>query len=190
MKVTKIDPLKGKTVSVIVETPRKSQHKYAFDKKLKVFKLKKTLPLGTVFPFDFGFIPNTVGGDGDPLDVLILMDEPAYPGCLVECRLIGALVAKQKEASKESRNDRIIAVSQCCILFEGVKKVQALSKNLTTEIEEFFKDYNKREGREFIPIKFAGPKYAIKLVEKASKKRGQSSSRKVEKNPVAHLKVV
>jgi inorganic pyrophosphatase len=171
MKVGKINPVNGKTVSVIVETPRKSQHKYAFDKELGVFKLKKTLPLGTVFPFDFGFIPNTVGGDGDPLDVLILMDEPAYPGCFVECRLIGALVAKQKEGNKESRNDRIIAVSECCILFEGTKKVQSLSKNLTTEIEEFFKEYNQREGKEFTPVKFAGPKYALKLVHKASKKR-------------------
>jgi inorganic pyrophosphatase len=170
VKLANLEPFDGKSFHVVIETPRKSHHKYAFDKKYKMFKLKKTLPLGTVFPFDFGFIPNTLGGDGDPLDVLILMDEPAYPGCLIECRLIGALVATQKEGKKESRNDRIVAIAQCCVLFEDVEKIQSLNKNLTEEIENFFKDYNSREGKEFIPIKYAGAKYAMKLVRKGAKK--------------------
>ena len=59
--------------------------------------MSKTLPMGTVFPFDFGFIPKTLGQDGDPLDVLVIMDEPVYPGCLIRTRLLGVLEARQEE---------------------------------------------------------------------------------------------
>ena len=62
---------------VVVETPKGSRNKYAFDPRNRVFELKKVLPAGMVFPYDFGFLPSTKGGDGDPLDVLVLMDEPA-----------------------------------------------------------------------------------------------------------------
>lgn len=83
----------GGTLQVIIETPRGSRNKYNFDPDQKIFTLKKVLPAGMVFPYDFGFIPDTRGGDGDPLDVLVLMDEPAVPGCLVPIRLIGVIEA-------------------------------------------------------------------------------------------------
>src|SRR5215212_8024826 len=84
-------------VNVVVETPQGSRNKYNFDERLGVFRLGGVLPAGAVFPFDFGFVPSTVGGDGDPLDVLVLMDEPAFPGCLVEARLLGVVEAVQTE---------------------------------------------------------------------------------------------
>ncbi len=72
----------------------------------------KTLPMGTVFPFDFGFIPETLGEDRDPLDVLVVLLGPAYPGCLVSVRLLGVLVARQEnEKGKKIRNDRMVGVS-------------------------------------------------------------------------------
>jgi inorganic pyrophosphatase len=64
---------------VVVETPKGSRNKYAFDPDNRVFELKKVLPAGMALPYDFGFLPSTKGGDGDPLDVLVLMDEPAFP---------------------------------------------------------------------------------------------------------------
>ena len=67
-------------VRVVIETPRGSRNKYAFDAEQRTFVLKKVLPEGMVFPHDFGFIPSTKAEDGDPLDVLILMDQPAFPG--------------------------------------------------------------------------------------------------------------
>jgi len=72
----------GTTLNAIIETPRGSRNKYKFDEELHVFKLKSVLPAGASFPYDFGFVPGTRGEDGDPIDVLVLMDEPAFTGCL------------------------------------------------------------------------------------------------------------
>jgi inorganic pyrophosphatase len=71
---------KGKKIKVIIETPKGSRNKYAFDQEEKVFALKRVLPSGMAFPYDFGFVPSTLAEDGDPVDVLVLMDEPAFPG--------------------------------------------------------------------------------------------------------------
>src|SRR3712207_9187895 len=78
-------------VNVIVETPKGSRNKFDCDEEYRLFTLGGVLPAGAVFPFDFGFIPSTRGGDGDPLDILILMDEPAFTGCLVSARVIGVI---------------------------------------------------------------------------------------------------
>src|SRR5215210_8005156 len=101
----------GDEINVIIETPKGSRNKYNFDEELGLFKLGGVLPAGAVFPFDFGYVPSTVGGDGDPLDVLVLMDEPAFVGCLVPARLIGVIEAEQTEEGKTTRNDRLIAVT-------------------------------------------------------------------------------
>src|SRR5947209_8129063 len=96
---------KERIVEVVIETPRGCRNKYAFDKKSKTFRLKKILPAGAVFPYDFGYIPDTEGQDGDPLDILVIMDEPAFTGCCLECRVVGALKAKQSEDGKMIVND-------------------------------------------------------------------------------------
>ena len=74
---------------VVIDTPKGSRNKYSWDEKRELFELSGVLPAGAVFPFDFGFIPNTRGEDGDALDVMVLMDEPAFTGCLVASRLLG-----------------------------------------------------------------------------------------------------
>src|SRR5678816_3881477 len=109
-------------LNVLVDTPKGSRNKFKYDEERGLFKLGGVLPVGAVFPFDFGFIPSTVGGDGDPLDVLILMDEPAFPGCLVKAKLIGVIEAEQTEEKKTTRNDRLIAVAadsrnHSCLLY-------------------------------------------------------------------------
>src|SRR5678816_2612074 len=95
MKLHSIKPINEpeRTINVIIETPRNNKYKIAFDEELEIFKIKKILPQGTFFPFDFGFIPNTKGGDGDPLDVLVIADEQLFTGCLVTCRIIAMLEA-------------------------------------------------------------------------------------------------
>ena len=80
-------------LNVIIETPKGSGNKYKFDEEKKVFKLSKAMPVGAVFPFDFGFIPSTLAPDGDPLDILVLMDAPVFVGCLMEVRLLGVIAA-------------------------------------------------------------------------------------------------
>ena len=85
------DPDDPKVVQVIIETPKGSRNTYAFDCEQRIFELKKVLPAGMAFPYDFGFVPSTVAEDGDPTDVLVLMDEPAFPGCILRCRPVGII---------------------------------------------------------------------------------------------------
>ena len=98
-------------LNAIIETPKGARNKFSYDERLGLFRLKKVLPAGAVFPFHFGFIPGTWGEDEGPLDVLVLMEEPAFPGCLVPSRLLGVLEAEQTKHGKCLRNDRFIAVA-------------------------------------------------------------------------------
>src|SRR4051812_43141622 len=95
------------TCKVIIETPKGSRTKFAYDEKSRLFELRGLLPHGLVFPFDFGFIPRTLGGDGDPLDVMVLMDAPAHVGCLIDARIIGILNAEQVKDGDRETNDRL-----------------------------------------------------------------------------------
>lgn len=168
---------------VVIETPRGSRNKYSFDPDCNCMQLSTVLPEGMVFPYDFGFIPSTLGQDGDPLDVLILMDQPVVPGCIVRTRLIGAIEAEQKEKGESwTRNDRIIAVATHAQTHEDAKKISDLRPHLITEIKEFFVTYNKLRDRKFRSKNEASPDEARKLVEAGmksfEKKRGKSKNRK------------
>jgi len=169
MKTILIEPYdKTGLINAVIETPRGSQNKFAYDQGLEVFRLKKTLPMGTVFPFDFGFIPNTKAEDGDPLDVLIIMEEPTFPGCLIECRLLGVLEATQKEKGDSGeRNDRLVAVASKSVLYANISNIKDLNANMITEIENFFIDYNKHEGKKFKPLRWGSMKKALALVKEA-----------------------
>jgi inorganic pyrophosphatase len=94
----KLKPFDRKTgkLNVVIDTPKGCRNKYAFDFDLNGYVLKTVMPKGILFPFDFGSIPGTVGQDGDPLDALVLMDEPAFCGCLVQSRLLGVIEATKK----------------------------------------------------------------------------------------------
>src|SRR5438046_6626649 len=98
---------KSGNLNVVIDTPKGCRSKFAFDLKRKAYVLRSVLPHGTVFPFDFGSIPGTVADDGDPLDALVLMDEPAFCGCLIESRLIGVIEAEQSEDGKTERNANV-----------------------------------------------------------------------------------
>ena len=130
-------------ISVTIETPRGSRNKLKFDPAKKMFSLSKILPEGMVFPYDFGFVPGTKADDGDPLDVLVLTDEPLFPGCLVECRLIGVIELTQEESGKKERNDRLIAVAEASLLYADVQHPSALNDVVLKQVEEFFVNYQK-----------------------------------------------
>ena len=87
----------SKDLRIVIETPKGSRNKYSYDPACDCLELSTVLPEGMVFPYDFGFIPSTLGDDGDPLDILVLMEAPVVPGCVIRARLIGAIEAKQKE---------------------------------------------------------------------------------------------
>jgi inorganic pyrophosphatase len=164
----------GDIIQVIIETPKGSRNKYAFDPEQKVYELKRVLPAGMAFPYDFGFIPSTTAEDGDPVDVLVLMDEPAFPGCLLKCRPIGIIEAKQGKKDKIERNDRIIAIEQANHSFAHVKHVDDLGKKFVKELEEFFVNYHQLSGKEYRILDVKGPGEAsrrLKDVIRALKKK-------------------
>ncbi|HSK70234.1 MAG TPA: inorganic diphosphatase [Pyrinomonadaceae bacterium] len=153
-------------INVIIETPKGKRNKYDFDPESGLFKLGGVLALGHSFPFDFGFIPNTLGGDGDPLDVLVLMDEPAFTGCLIKSRLIGVIEAAQTERDgKTERNDRLIAVASESHMHSDVKSLDDLNEKLVEEIEHFFISYNEAKGKKFKPLGRFNSERAREIVE-------------------------
>jgi len=154
-------------VNVVIETPKGSAQKYDYDEKSHFFKLKKILPSGMVFPYDFGFIPDTKGEDGDPLDVIVISEFNSFPGCMMKCRIIGGLMAEQsKEKGKKQliRNDRFVAIPDCSNIFEKVKNLSDLPEEITSQLEDFFINYNKIEGKEFKALKKMEAKEAKKCI--------------------------
>ena len=139
--------------------------------KLGLFKLGDPLPLGNVFPFDFGFIPSTKGEDGDALDILVLMDDPAFTGCLVPAKSIGVIEAEQSEGQETMQNDRLIAIAAESRNHSSIRYLGDLPGNLLHEIERFFISYNETKGKQFKVIDHHGPERALKLVEYGSVQR-------------------
>lgn len=173
-KITPFDEETG-DLNVIIETPKDCRNKYALDEKLGVFVLKGVLTAGHSFPFDFGFIPNTLGSDNDPLDVLVLMDEAAFVGCLVKTRLVGVIEAEQTEhGGKVERNDRLIAVAAESRTHSDVKSINDLNDVLFEQIEHFFISYNEAKGKKFKPLGRFGSRKAKTLVEEGIKRKDKS----------------
>jgi inorganic pyrophosphatase len=153
-------------VTVMVESPKGYNQKFNYDEESKRFKVSKLLPAGLVFPFDFGMIPNTKGEDGDPLDVIVLSENPTFPGCLVDCRIIGALKSEQTERNGDTmRNDRFIGVSQVSKIFADAKTLDDLPANTIDELEAFFINYNQQAGKQFKVLERLAAKQAANLVK-------------------------
>jgi inorganic pyrophosphatase len=153
---------------VIIETPRGCRNKYKYDEETGRIKLSKVMPEGMMFPYDFGFFPGTKAEDGDPLDVLVLSDEPMFPGCEVACRVVGVIKANQKENGKENRNDRIIAVANASVLYAGVKELSDLEPAVLKQIEAFFTNYQKVRDIEYEILDRGGSRVAQQLVNQAT----------------------
>jgi inorganic pyrophosphatase len=150
---------------VIIETPKGSRNKFAFDPEERIFELKKVQPSGMTFPYDFGFVPSTKADDGDPVDVLVLMDEPAFPGCVLSCRPIGVIEGEQGDNRGRERNDRIIGIERDAHSWAEVKSVDDLGQQFSREIEQFFVNYHKLTGKRYRVLGMKGPDQAWKLVK-------------------------
>lgn len=164
-------------VNVIIETVQDSRNKLKYEPATGSFALSTILPSGAVFPYDFGFIPSTLGDDGDPVDVLVLMDVPAFPGCRVPCRLVAVLEAEQVEEGQSGRNDRLVAVAEQSHDHKNVRSVKDIDQHLLEEIEHFFVSYNEMAGKEFKPLGWHGPNRAKKLAQKGAKRFRQNGQR-------------
>jgi inorganic pyrophosphatase len=151
----------------IIETPKGRRNKFKYEPDSGLFSLSNLLPQGFSFPFDFGFIPSTLAEDGDALDVIVLMDEPAHVGCLLKIRLVGVVEIVQREGGKESKNDRIIAVAVRSVDYADVKSISELQHSLVEQVKEFLALYNKNSGKQDEVKGVAGPERAMELVDSA-----------------------
>ena len=156
---------KKECLNVIVETPKGSRVKYAYESDVGLFQVKKALPEGMTFPFNFGFIPGTAAEDGDPLDILILNEESLVPGCLLKVTVAGVIKAKQTEDGKSVRNDRLFGFA---LRKETPSSLESMGINQKTleEIEYFFKSYNKLEGKKFKILGQSGRSKALAIIKK------------------------
>jgi inorganic pyrophosphatase len=178
------------TINVVVETSKGSRNKITFDPERGLYELTGVLPVGASFPYDFGFVPSTLGDDGDPLDVLLLMDEPVFAGCLVPARLVGVITAEQRERDGVvERNDRLLAVAEKSRVHADVRGLTDLGDALLEEIEHFFVSYNEIKGKRFQPTGRKGARGARTIVEegaarfaaqrrKSSRERSASSEKR------------
>jgi len=154
------------TINAVIETPRGSHDKYDYDQEHDFFRLDKTLPEGVSFPLDFGFIPHTLGEDGDPLDVLVITDFTAHIGSVIECRVIGMLMAQQKEKKqKPYRNDRIVAVSATSRRDSKIITLEDLSQTFVNDLVSFFKYYNSMFGKKFKLLEKKNAHAAMKSIQ-------------------------
>ena len=150
----------------VVETPKGRRNKFDYDPTIQAFTLGGLLGEGLSFPFDFGFVPSTLAEDGDPVDVMILMDEPAHVGCVLDVRIIGIIEAEQTERGKTTPNHRLIAVAVHSYNHQDIKSVSEVNKSILDQVEEFFVSYNKSRGKKFRVMGIHGPKRGVKLIER------------------------
>lgn len=152
-------------VNAIIETPKGSRNKYSYNPSLQIFELNKILPAGAVFPFNFGFIPGTRGGDGDPLDIILIMDDSSYPGCLIKSRILGIIKATQAKNGKPERNDRLIGVPVDSLTNNNLQTIRDLNENVIKEIQNFFISYHAQRGTTFKPLGVGGPDAALTIIK-------------------------
>jgi inorganic pyrophosphatase len=160
---------KNRVCRAIIETPKGFRNKFDYDPDSDLFKLGGLLPEGMMFPFDFGFIPSTLGQDGDPLDIMVLMDARAHVGCLIEVRIIGVITAEQTQDRKTEINDRLLGVAVHSYDHEDLKSIGDVSKTLLDQVEAFFVSYNKQRGKEFKITGKGGPKKALQLLQQGAR---------------------
>jgi inorganic pyrophosphatase len=154
---------------VVVETPRGSRAKFAYDPKLETFALTKSLLTGLTYPHDWGFVPSTKAEDGDPLDIMVIHDAATFPGLVLTCRVIGILQIRQNSKGKAERNDRLFAVPRRSHAERGLRDVQELSKPFREELEKFFIATDELEDKKLDIIGWKGPKVALKAIKDAAK---------------------
>lgn len=166
--------MKEKLTRIIVETPKGSSQKFDFEPEQNVFVLNKIMPSGTVFPFDFGFIPGTLGADGDPLDVMVLSESGTFTGCAVDCRIIGVITATQREQDgNTTENDRFIGIPAISKLYKHIQDINELDKELLEQLKHFFISYNEQAGKVFNITGTLGPVAAQKRIDTGIRKNNR-----------------
>lgn len=157
---------------VIIEATAGTRSKLKYEPQAGVFELHHAIPAGTAFPLDFGFIPGTLGEDGDPLDGLVFADEPIPAGILVPAHLVGVIEATQASGGKPpKRNDRFLAVAKASQAHAGWRALQDVPDSALQAIESFFVSYNAQRGVDFRVLGRRDAAHARQLIEKGRSDR-------------------
>jgi inorganic pyrophosphatase len=180
VKLYDIDPGPDspEVVRVIIEIPRGSANKYEYDGKLNIFRLDRALYSPMHYPGDYGFIPGTLAEDGDPLDMLVLVDEASFTGCMMEARPVGLL----NMVDQSKPDQKILAVPNRNPRFESIHTVDQVFPHTIREIEYFFSIYKDLQGVKTKMEGWAGPREARKVITES---RQAYLERKEEAAPTA-----
>jgi inorganic pyrophosphatase len=148
-------------LNILIEIPGGSKNKYEFDKDLGAMALDRVLYASVQYPYDYGFVPNTLAGDGDPLDGMVVMDQPTFPGCIIPARAIGML----EMIDSGEPDEKLLCVPVKDPRYSHVHKLEDLAQHRLDEIAEFFATYKRLEKKETIIQGWKNIDAVTKLVE-------------------------
>ena len=156
----------AQVVTVVVEIPKGSRNKYEFDPELGAIVLDRLLFTSMVYPADYGFIDATLGEDGDPLDALVFVGEPTFPGCRIRARPVGLFLMRDEKGPDE----KILCVPLRDPLWSQVRELSDLNPNLLAEVEHFFQVYKDLERKEVATGGFRGREEALRVIAEARRR--------------------
>ena len=169
-KLSKLEPFDGDHIRMVVETPKGSLVKIEYDEQLGHFAISHGLALGVTYPFDWGFVPGTLGEDGDPVDALAIHDAGTYPGVIMTCKALGVVDVEQKGKKGRISNPRLILAPLWHQRMDAIESAPNLPKRLREEIEQFFVSATFFTGKDPKIIGWRGPKAVERLIREAAKK--------------------
>jgi inorganic pyrophosphatase len=152
-------------INVLIEIPGGSKNKYEYDKEMEAFALDRVLYSSVKYPYDYGFVPNTLADDGDPLDGMVIMDEPTFPGCVIAARPIGML----EMIDGGDRDEKILCVPVKDPRYADVKSLKDIAPHRLDEIAEFFRSYKNLEKKITEILGWQDVEKVAPLVEKCIK---------------------
>ncbi len=167
---------KKNVVHVVVEAPRDCRLKLRYEPELGAITWGHPLPIGFAYPYDWGFVPSTMGPDGDPLDALVLSEIGSHPGVVIPCRPFGVMQLDEKANGGRERNDRLVVVPLKGRWTNEVASPQDMPRQTIEELEHFFLSSVFFTHKDARCLGWKGPKTAVKLVEAAAAKNGKRSS--------------
>src|SRR5262249_39514701 len=170
---------------MIVEIPRNSGNKYEYDHELGVFRLDRPLYSPLHYPGDYGFVPGTYAADGDPLDVLTLMSEPSFTGCMIEVRPLGFL----ELVDSSERDQKILAVPMSSPRYQEIHAIDQVWPHMRREIEHFFTIYKDLEGKQTRIDGWRGPIDARKLIVETREAYLRRKAHPEVKKPIVKKKI-
>lgn len=147
-------------IYAVVEIPKGSRNKYEYDKDMEAFTVDRVLYSPFTYPAEYGIIPQTLWDDGDPMDILVLMREPTFPGCVIEVRPIGIM----RMIDGEDTDDKILSVPVNDPIYKDVKNIDDVTDSLLNEIKHFFKEYKTLEGKKTKILGWEGAEAASKAL--------------------------